>query len=399
MKHALALFTLCLALPPTLVGCSSDTGGANDDAPVDDGFDDVRQALLESTVVVVRGELDTLVGQAEALQSATDAWVASGTAEDRAAAQDAWSSAMGTWQRLELIQVGPAGAMGVAVGGEDLRDEIYSWPLVNPCRVDQEIVEQAYTDAAAFAAEPVNVRGLDALEYLLFVDGTDNACAPNSGINTSGDWAAIDADALNSRRAAYAATLAELLTATATDLRGRWSDAAFGGELTLAVADTFRTRQDALNALSDAMFYLDKEVKDMKLAVPTGLTDCAEATCPDAVESPWSGRSLDNVRDNIAGFAMLYHGGAADDPNAVGFHDLLEAVGAADLAEGMDVSIGDIVMWTDDLDGTMVELIATDNASVIEVHDRIKTLTDLLKTQFVGVLDLELPDRAAGDND
>ena len=398
MRMTISQFGCLVAAAALVAACSSESDDTTD-APVDDGFDDVRQALLDSTVDVMQGELDTFVTATGALSTAVDAWAESGDAADRAAAQVAWGDAMGVWQRLEMVQVGPAGAMGVAIGGDDLRDEIYSWPLVNPCRVDQELVREDYAIAASFAEQPVNVRGLDALGYLLFVEGTENACAPNSGINTSGDWAALDAATLEARRAAYASTLASLVETTAIDLRQRWSMDAFGGELTLAVGDTFDTRQDALNALSDALFYLDKEVKDMKLAVPTGLTNCAEATCPDAVESPWSGRSLANVRDNVEGFVLIYHGGAPDDPDAVGFHDLLVAIGAGDLAEGIDVSLGDITTWMDDLDGSMVDLLASDVASVVEVHDRIKTLTDLLKTQFVGVLDLELPDRAAGDND
>ena len=34
-------------------------------------------------------------------------------------------------------QLGPA-ASALTTGGEGLRDEVYSWPTVNPCRVDQE---------------------------------------------------------------------------------------------------------------------------------------------------------------------------------------------------------------------------------------------------------------------
>jgi len=33
------------------------------------------------------------------------------------------------------------------------------------------------------------------------------------------------------------------------------------------------------------------------------------------------------------------------------------------------------------------------------LHDAIKSVVDLFKTQVVGVLDLEVPGRAEGDND
>jgi hypothetical protein len=34
-----------------------------------------------------------------------------------------------------------------------------------------------------------------------------------------------------------------------------------------------------------------------------------------------------------------------------------------------------------------------------EAFDRTQAVTDLLKSEFLSVLDLEAPDRAAGDND
>ena len=34
------------------------------------------------------------------------------------------------------MQLGPAGSSLSAVAGADIRDEIYSWPTINPCRID-----------------------------------------------------------------------------------------------------------------------------------------------------------------------------------------------------------------------------------------------------------------------
>ena len=47
----------------------------------------------------------------------------------------------------------------------------------------------------------------------------------------------------------------------------------------------------------------------------------------------------------------------------------------------------------------MEQLLAEQPEVVVEVHDQLKLMLDLFKTQFVSVLDLDIPQRAEGDND
>lgn len=384
--------------------CSDSNNATNNVAGEDTEAAQARRAVLanlgENVILATYVDFEA---RAEALETAASTHADTQDDANRQAVQDAWDEAMQVWQRAEMFQLGPAGAMGAVVGGEDLRDQIYSWPITNACRVDQELVEQNYQDPDAFASEPVNVRGLDALEYLLFYDGTDNACAPNSSINTDGSWSALDAAELETRRAEYAHTLAVDLSRRATTLREAWDPQGgnFLAELSNAGdgSQTYATSQEALNAVSDAMFYLDKEVKDMKLAHPAGLVDCVEDVCPKDRESLWANRSLDNVRQNLIGFQQLYLGGAADDDDALGFDDLLRGMGANQLADDMDARISDALASVDAVEGTMVDALASNPQSIIDVYDATKAITDLFKSQFFDVLDLEVPQRGEGDND
>ena len=70
----------------------------------------------------------------------------------------------------------------------------------------------------------------------------------------------------------------------AKELRDAWSPSGgdFLARFSKVGADdaAYPTTQEALNAVSDALFYLDKETKDMKLAIPAGLKDCTSETCP-----------------------------------------------------------------------------------------------------------------------
>ena len=90
-------------------------------------------------------------------------------------------------------------------GGAAIRARIYSWPETNPCRVDQATVSSGFDDVEG---QPLNARGLDALDYILFVDTDDNACPSNLEINTSGAWDQLRAGDLEQARAKHAAAIA-----------------------------------------------------------------------------------------------------------------------------------------------------------------------------------------------
>ncbi len=239
------------------------------------------------------------------------------------------------------------------------------------------------------------MRGLDALEYLLHQTGTDNQCAPARSINADGSWAALDQAELQNRRAAYAKTLGTDLVTSADALVAEW-ESGFVDELAEAGAssETFATTHEALNAVSDALFYLEKDVKDMKLAEPAGLTDCANDVCPEAREFVWSATNVDAIAANLDGFERAYSGG-----EGLGFEDLLRDAGQNQLADDMSTAITEARSHVESIDRPMADILNDDPQPIVEAHARVKTITDLLKTQFVGVLDLELPQRAEGDND
>lgn len=397
-------------LPFLLLGaaCSSDADGSRGDADAGDtlgadlGIDAATtRSLLESVARTTSSHIIAFDAASDALVVASAAFAEETSDANRAAAQEAWIEAMATWQVVEMMQIGPAARMADSAGGEGLRDEVFSWPIDNPCRVDQELVEAGYEDDG-FAALPPSVRGLDAIEYLLFVDTEANACSATSGINADGEWTALGAAEVQQRRATYAAVAAELVADAADTLAAAWQPDT-GSYYTALVSagdgsELFATQRDALNAISNAMFYLDKETKDMKLARPTGLSGCAEATCPEEVESLFSRVSMDNIAANLQGFSEWYHGGPAGGPE-VGFHELLVAMDATQLADDMSVAIDAALTLALEDNGSLYDRVDSDAAGVAALYDAVKAITDLLKTQFVGVLDLELPQRAAGDND
>ena len=391
----------------------ADDAWASDPGPLDDTAvvpeEEPRQAsdvhrqllagLADKVIVPTYKDFHT---KAEALEAAAAAYKSSQSPSDFTALQDAWRDAMTAWQYAEVMQVGPAGSMTTALGGEDLRSEIYSWPTINPCRVDQELTEDAHSDPQVFASELVNARGLDALEYLLFKESDTNQCKSTSKINKDGVWDdLVSSGELPARRAAYAHTLSVLIVAEAKALVDAWEgDGGFASQLGGAgkTSTVYDSAQKALNAISDAMFYAEKQTKDMKIAHPAGISTCDEATCPEMLEARWAKHSKENVLANFQALKWLFQGGP-DAEADLGFDDVLTDMGASALANDFNANLDTAIEMITASEMSFFEMLETNPDELVNIYSAVKGVTDLLKTEFMSTMDLEIPNRAAGDND
>jgi len=350
---------------------------------------------------VVLPALRAFEGDAASLESAVRAWQSAlaaggdGVAE-RVEAQVAWDEAMMSWQQLEVMQIGPAGSSLTAVGGEDLRDEIYSWPTTNPCRVDQETASGGYAESDFFTTNLVNTYGLDTLEHLLH-SGADNVCPGQVDINADGLWADLGDDGVAVARADYAAVVVAGVADQAVALRQAWDPDGgdFSGKLALTTGGSpYGSEQEALNAVFDALFYLESSTKDRKLATPMGNGDCVEDACPDDTELWASGTSLLAIEANLVGFRLLFTGGEDG-----GFDDRLDAAGHGDLGVEIVARTDAALSRVRVLQGPLSEAVVDRPADVQALHDDVKAVADLLKGDLATVMVLEIPSEAAGDND
>jgi predicted lipoprotein len=334
------------------------------------------------------------------LAAAATAYEQAPSPENLAGARERWRAAAAGWAVLEPMQFGPNAAASKP-GGRDLRESVYAWPLISRCFVEQAIVARTYA-RPDFASALPSVRGLGALEYLLFHEGADNACPATAAINSQGTWAALDAVELGARKRAYARAAAADLAASASKVRAAWEpgDGAFT-ESHLATAGSigsvYPSASAALNAVTDAMFYLETEVKDQKLAKPAGISGCGTTTCPEALEAPFARNAKVLIGGNLDGFRLLYEGCGAD---GYGIDDHLRANGLGALATRMAEALAGAKTSLEALPfATLEEALAVDRTSVLGVHAALKAVTDLLKSELVGVLDVEIPRRVEGDND
>ncbi|MCA2981754.1 MAG: hypothetical protein INH41_09830 [Myxococcaceae bacterium] len=363
-----------------------------------------RAALSAFDANVARPTLAQALAEVTALRGAVEAWQAASPAaegEARAAAQRRFEAAFVAWQRAEVLQLGPLGAASRVTMGEGLRDEIYSWPVTNLCRVDAALVAGTTPDDAFFDAALVTSKGLAVLEEQLFNASGASACPGGATIVADGSWAALAATPrLAERRRAWAAGAARSLERTTRRAQARWT--VFGDALEKAgsMGSPWRTPKDALDELFAGLFSVDRQVKDLKLGAPGGITPaCLSTSCPELAEAPRSGLSTRALTENLVALRAGLTGSFDEAGRAAGFDDLLVERGAQALRDEL---LGR-------LDGCLtqaraqplpVQALARDDLDALHaLHGCVKGFTDLFKSQFVTTLSLRVPKEGAGDND
>jgi predicted lipoprotein len=334
--------------------------------------------------------------EAARVEQATAAHVAAPTPETLELARTSWRQAMAAWSAVELFQFGPLASAAESEGkdsvhGLGLREFIYSWPRFTRCRVEEQVASEKYA-TQGFANVPIASRGLYALEYLLFYEGSDTACA--SGSSTVNTWATLDSTTLTEHKHRYLTALTGDVLATTRQLIELWSPSGGNFRETFVNAGGYDDEQHALTILAWSLVYIEREVKDWKLGVPLGVTISHPVNGPEA---PFSHDSTANIRGNLRGFRALFQGcGAAGE--GLGFDDWLAEAGHAELG-------ADIIHAIDAAEAfasTFPPLELATSEELETFYRTIKVLSDYLKSDLFGSgspLNLKLPMGVAGDTD
>lgn len=329
--------------------------------------------------------------------------------EALAAAQSQWRAVMAQWQQIEMYQFGP-----ITDNGSNMRQRIYSWPdSISSCAIDQQVVLAAADDDYDISGQVNQARGLDTLEYLLFNRDLTHTCP--SQITTVDNWNSLTETVQKRTRCEFAERVAADVHDNANTLLKSWR--ADGGNFRQALINSgseggaFETQTAAMNALSDALFYADKNTKDEKLGVPLGLhPDCDALTCAQARESIYSNNSLENIKNNLIGFRSVY---------TTAFEPQLDGKNFPEYGDEIRQYVDDAIAAIDANDSTLASDIAQiedegSEATCINaannpdqalgnfsctLHGKIKRLTNELKGDFITIISLNLPRRVEGDND
>lgn len=380
---------------PLVGGIAGGCKGSSDDSsgtPPPPGVTMTRAAVAAALGTCTLEVYRAFVPAADELATATAALAQDGSPERWEAARAAWVKAIGLWQEAEVFQYGPAGPAKDNPGGREIRGQIYSWPLTSRCLIEQQLASQGYS-APDFPKSLINVRGLAAAEYLLFHQGTDAPCASPM----------LAPEELERRKRAYAAAVATDVAQRAHELVDAWDPAKgnFLRETTSAEAGStvYTSSQAVLSSMGHALYYIEYPVKDEKLARPLGRKNCDMPPCLGTLESRYALRSKDHVRRNLDGFEKLAFGCGGTAPQ-LGFDDLLQAIGAAPVADKMRAQLLAARQALDAIPGDdFRDSLATDLAPMGKVHDAVKSIVDIMKMDLKSLLGLTPPMAVGSDTD
>ena len=327
MKNLVQGFTLTTLL--TVAACV-DSGGNGNSAVNSDNFDFLAMlANYADSIIIPNYEA---LAAAAAPMAAEGGAIASycaaiGTGEEsnaRSVAQRAWKDAMDAWQTSTLHELGPVLANNGAI-----RNRIHAYTrgtTLSSCGIDQATVLADSDPNFNLRSRSSNQRGLGAVEYLLFNDNLEHTCP--SQITETSNWNERPEAERKQLRCDYAIKLSADIASAADTLVKAW----------LIDANNYRSQfinpsalQENLNALSDALFYLDTDTKDAKLGIPLGISAaCSQVSCPSVIESPYAEYSLTNIRNNLQSFLTLLNGGSG-----LGFDDIIAQAGVPEVTELM----------------------------------------------------------------
>jgi predicted lipoprotein len=314
--------------------------------------------------------------------------------------QSQWLTTMNQWQLAEVMQIGP-----LTVNSSTLRNNIYSWPIVSSCGVDQDVM---FYKSGSINTTPYDItqrtatrRGLDAVQYLIYNPSLEHSCTSEKTILAT--WPTLSDEEKRVVRCEFATAVAVDIQNSAQTLNEQWATYATTLKNAGQSGNEFANVHDGVNAVSDALFYLDKMVKDTKIGTPLGLfsNDCGGvgSVCVVNVESPLSQQSISHLISNLTAFKQLFTGQGTDTSNTIGFDDYLTDV---DDKATSDSIIANTQKVIDDLTAYQVTLstrLTNDSDAVEATHIKVKAVSDQLKVDFINSLALKLPTTSAGDND
>jgi len=368
------------AIPDGPIECGAAPGAA---APF------TKQALLSAASECAAWHACNFVNAATALRTSVRDQAASPGDEKLAAARASFATAMNEWSKMEVLQFGPvASKIMDPYHGRGLRSFIHPWPQTNRCEVEKQVAVKEWQRGIDVVLP--SARGMYALEYVLHYPGADTACLPASP--TGQAWAAFAPADLQKAKNDYAVAVADNVLALALELRNVWLPEGENFKAKLLALDKYGSEKEALNVVGWALFYVEKEVKDLKLAPRAGVV-----TTEPIPETPFANLDVDNLRSNLRAFRSLFQGCSADG-TGVGFDDWLVSAGQEPLATAMIAAL-------DQAQAAADAFPSFDQASqpqFRQLYDTLKVLTDLLKTELFGSaskLNLKLPSTAASDTD
>ena len=321
--------------------------------------------------------------------------------------QNDWKEVMKAYHYIEAFKIGP---LADKQNDGELPLSLYSWPNeINTCRVDVEVFK--FSQASDYVLQTRNTtRGLDALGSLLLTADDKHNCRSDRYLRS---WPSKTLPEKRADRCGYTKLVIEDLKNNGLKVLNEWTKEE-NNYLT-----EFINENDVLeniNKVSNALFFIESVVKDIKLGQTTGIQSKQPSTFPEIAEhQQLPSMSIEALKENVQAFLNIFNGTTTEGLNGFGLDDYLKSLDHENIAldinkEAKEIleslnklpkneSIQNLVKSYDKADC----LESTSDNRIVEacaLYKDVKGLTDILKTRLVLALgEGSAPRQSQGDMD
>jgi predicted lipoprotein len=285
------------------------------------------------------------------------------------AARAAWWEARAPLKENELLAFGPYVEEPGRYG-----PKLDFWPA-RVENIEALLAGDGAVDAESVAAFGTAEKGFPVVEYLLYTPNLDVA-------------AAFD----DERRCEYLGSLIADLGENAEGLNSAWdpSQGDYLDELVYAgrTSKAFATLDLALGEIVNRLVFTVENARGDKLGGPAG-TRTDGTPQPDSAESRFSGRSLEDVRDNLRGVRSVCLG-RNQEPADASLAAHLRRIDRGDLAERLEVAFEASFSALDAIPEPLTETVESDAAPVLAAVAELAELQRLLQVDLIHALNLVL---------
>ncbi len=400
-------------------GSNSSNDGSNNSA--DSGYSECMEsvsgaydtrcmltALADEVIIPSYAKLATEAREFSAEDGVLATYCAAISSADEAqafnTAETGWKGLVRAVQRAEMHAIGPATDNGKTL---QYRLNSYMSGPISTCGIDSI----AASDSVDVASRSLNARGIRALDYLLYNSDLTHTCAPQ--VSATADWNELPESDRKIARCNAALAIAGDISDAAEKIHSAWSATEGNYRATyLEPSNTFQS----LQATTDSLFYLEKGTKDAKLGKPLGIiAACTNRTCPDSVEAPYSGMSLQNVITNIEIFTEMFSSNAD-----TGFDAHLENEGWPEVSQDFKSNLAEAKKLAESINSSVASQVASiqtesdetectnafsnpdtvsESLPMCTLYGLVKRVVDSLKIDFVTIVNVDIPGGSQSDND
>jgi predicted lipoprotein len=301
---------------------------------------------------VARAQYDDLSAKADALHASVQALQSNATDDNLNAARDAWKDMRAVWERCEGFLFGP-------VEDDNYDPYMDTWPT-DYIQMDSLLASSSSLTLQDVEGMTLSLRGFHPVEYILF-----------------GRNASRKAADLTPRQMQYLVSLTEDLRNNCGKLAASWSEADgnYGAHLLNAggTDSKYASRREVFLAMTDGLIDICEEVGEGKIEEPFVQQD------PQKVESPYSGNSIADFKNNIVGLQNVYLGRYNSD--GPGINDLV-ALGNVALDNKLQTQITAAINSFDNITHPFEQAIFDQKPQILQTQAALAELKATLEEEL-----------------